>query len=94
MKNIVILGSTGSIGKNGLKIVDEFPGEYNITALSANSNYKELAEQIRKYKPKYAAIGSEEGYKYLKTEFGILRKYIVEMKVLKSLEKLMKRILY
>ncbi len=70
MKNIVILGSTGSIGKNGLKIVDEFPGEYNITALSANSNYKELAEQIRKYKPKYAAIGSEEGYKYLKAEFG------------------------
>ena len=64
MKNIVILGSTGSIGKNGLKIVDEFPGEYNITALSANSNYKELAEQIRKYKPKYAIRISTKDFGY------------------------------
>ena len=70
MKNLVILGSTGSIGKNGLKIVDEFPGEYNVTALSAHSNYRELADQIRKYRPKYATIGNEEGYKALKAEFG------------------------
>ncbi len=70
MKNLAILGSTGSIGKNGLNIVDEFPGEYRVTALSAHSNYKELAEQIRKYSPKYVSIGSEEGYKELKSEFG------------------------
>jgi 1-deoxy-D-xylulose-5-phosphate reductoisomerase len=70
MKNLAILGSTGSIGKNGLNIVDEFPGKYRVTALSAHSNYKELAEQIRKYSPKYVSIGSEEGYKELKAEFG------------------------
>ena len=52
MKKVSILGSTGSIGKNGLAIVDSFPDKFQITALSANENYKELAEQIRKYKPK------------------------------------------
>ncbi len=70
MKKVSILGSTGSIGKNGLAIVDSFPDKLQITALSANENYKELAEQIRKYKPKIACIGSEEGYKELKRDFG------------------------
>lgn len=88
MKNLVILGSTGSIGKNGLKIVDEFPDKYNVTALSANSNYKELAKQIRKYNPKYAAIGSEEGYRELKSEFGDKTKIYFGDEGLKELGKI------
>lgn len=70
MKKVSILGSTGSIGKNGLAIVDSFPEQFEVTALSANENYKELAQQIKKYKPKYVSIGSMEGYKELKKEFG------------------------
>lgn len=70
MKKVSILGSTGSIGKNGLAIVDSFPEQFEVTALSANENYRELAQQIKKYKPKYVSIGSMEGYKELKKEFG------------------------
>ncbi|TDT70647.1 1-deoxy-D-xylulose 5-phosphate reductoisomerase [Hypnocyclicus thermotrophus] len=69
MKNISILGSTGSIGTNALEIIRELKNEFNVIALTANSNYKFLAKQIKEFKPKYVAIGTEEGYKFLKNEF-------------------------
>jgi 1-deoxy-D-xylulose-5-phosphate reductoisomerase len=60
IKNIAILGSTGSIGRNTLRVVDSLnsSGEvrYIIVALSGHNNVELLAEQVKKYKPKYAAI--------------------------------------
>ncbi|MBL7069877.1 MAG: 1-deoxy-D-xylulose-5-phosphate reductoisomerase [Candidatus Omnitrophica bacterium] len=47
MKNIAILGSTGSIGKNSIKIIKELRKDFRILALSANSNIKVLSEQIK-----------------------------------------------
>ncbi len=47
MKNIAILGSTGSIGKNSIKIIKELKKDFRILALSANSNIKELSRQIK-----------------------------------------------
>ncbi|MBE7037645.1 MAG: 1-deoxy-D-xylulose-5-phosphate reductoisomerase [Ruminococcaceae bacterium] len=65
MKNIAVLGSTGSIGTQCLDIA-ESDKNINITALSANSNVKLLEEQIRKFNPPIACIVSEEKYKALK----------------------------
>ena len=56
VKRIAILGSTGSIGKNALRVIDALGSDYEVTALSAHSNAKLLAEQVKKYKPRFAAI--------------------------------------
>lgn len=55
-KKITILGSTGSIGKNALKVIDALGEDFEIIAITANTNIELLAEQVRRYKPKYAAI--------------------------------------
>ena len=66
MKNLSILGSTGSIGRQTLEVADCFD-DINIVALSANSNVRLLAEQAKKYKPDIVCIGSEH-YAELKAE--------------------------
>lgn len=55
-KRIAILGSTGSIGKNALRVIDALGPKYQIAALSAHSSVELLAEQARKYKPEIVAI--------------------------------------
>lgn len=66
---VSILGSTGSIGTQALEVVEDLKGIYNIevTAVSASSNIKLLEEQIRKFKPKYAAVFDENRARELKT---------------------------
>ena len=59
MKNITILGSTGTIGKNTLYVLDKLKNKYKIFALTANSNYSSLFKQIKKYKPRYAVLKCE-----------------------------------
>ncbi|MCI8284123.1 MAG: 1-deoxy-D-xylulose-5-phosphate reductoisomerase [Firmicutes bacterium] len=59
MKSISILGSTGSIGTQTLDIVRENPGLYRVEALSCGKNTALLAEQIREFKPKFAAVSDE-----------------------------------
>ncbi|MBU1077479.1 MAG: 1-deoxy-D-xylulose-5-phosphate reductoisomerase [Spirochaetes bacterium] len=59
MKNIVILGSTGSIGKNSLEIIDKFKDKFNVLALSANKNINLLEKQIKKFKVGMAAVYDE-----------------------------------
>ena len=55
-KRIAILGSTGSIGKNSLEIIKLNKKNFNIKLLSANSNYKEICNQIKLFKPIYFVI--------------------------------------
>lgn len=59
MKKIAILGSTGSIGTQTLEVARE-NGDIEIVALSAGSNIKLLEEQIREFRPKLAAVWTEE----------------------------------
>lgn len=66
MKNLSIIGSTGSIGTQALEVADCFD-DINIVGLSANSNTKLLSEQIRKYKPLVACIMDESRYGELKS---------------------------
>jgi 1-deoxy-D-xylulose-5-phosphate reductoisomerase len=56
MKKIAILGSTGSIGQQTLEVVEELSGQFKVMALTANSSIEILAEQINKFKPKYAVL--------------------------------------
>ena len=58
-KNIAILGSTGSIGINALKVVDRFRDRFNVVALSAYQNKDLLAKQQAKYKIKHVALGAD-----------------------------------
>lgn len=74
MKTLVILGSTGSIGTNTLDIVDRFPGEFRVAGLTAGSNHKALEDQIRKYRPRMAALadeGAAEGLRRRCTGLGV-----------------------
>ncbi len=59
MRNIVILGSTGSIGRNALDIVDRNQDKLNVVGLAANRNHEELARQIKKYSPLYATLSDK-----------------------------------
>ncbi len=106
VKRVAILGSTGSIGKNALRVIDalnalpvppaadssspENRGQrtrlrrtslklrragdestgYEIVALSAHNNVELLAEQVRRWKPKYAAITNPQNYGRLKELIG------------------------
>ena len=59
-KRIAILGSTGSIGKNALRVIEALGGEYEVAAISAHNNVKLLAEQVRKFKPKTTVVTNPE----------------------------------
>ena len=53
-RKISILGSTGSIGRQALEVIEKLDDKFEIVALTAGSNTELLNEQIQKFKPKYA----------------------------------------
>jgi 1-deoxy-D-xylulose-5-phosphate reductoisomerase len=65
VKNIAILGSTGSIGTQTLEVVDSLGPGYRVVALSAGSNYELLSKQVNKYKPELAVINDEQYFDLL-----------------------------
>ncbi|MCA9473058.1 MAG: 1-deoxy-D-xylulose-5-phosphate reductoisomerase [Nitrospirales bacterium] len=67
MKNIVILGSTGSIGASTLDIVSRFPDQFSIVGLTAGNNHEKLEEQIRAFRPRIVALSSETAANALRT---------------------------
>lgn len=67
-KQIAILGSTGSIGRNTLRVVDALGGAFTVAALGAGANIELLAEQTAKYRPRVVAVGEESGVERLKHE--------------------------
>ncbi|MEA3328201.1 MAG: 1-deoxy-D-xylulose-5-phosphate reductoisomerase [Candidatus Omnitrophota bacterium] len=60
MKNIVILGSTGSIGVQALRVIEDFPEKFRIVGLACNSKIELLAEQIYKFNPEVAAVADKK----------------------------------
>ncbi|MCE5300596.1 MAG: 1-deoxy-D-xylulose-5-phosphate reductoisomerase [Spirochaetia bacterium] len=84
MKSVVILGSTGSIGKSALDLFTNGPlKDCRVLALSANENAQELAAQVKKFRPKYAVIGNPE-------KAGVIKKASRSTKVLAGTEGLIK----
>ena len=67
-RKISILGATGSIGVNALKVVSHLENELEVVYLSANKNMTLLIKQIKKYQPKAVCIVDEESYNQVKEE--------------------------
>lgn len=59
MKAISILGSTGSIGCNTLKVVEHLPEDFRVVALSAGRNTEKLAAQIFQFKPELVSVETD-----------------------------------
>ncbi|MFH1790669.1 MAG: 1-deoxy-D-xylulose-5-phosphate reductoisomerase [Candidatus Omnitrophota bacterium] len=59
MKQIVVLGSTGSVGRSALAVIKSHPDRYAVRALAANTNLKLLAEQARAFGVRDVAIGDK-----------------------------------
>ena len=68
-KKIAILGSTGSIGKSSLEIIKLNKKNFEIKLLSANSNYKEICNQIKLFKPIYFVITNYLVYVKVRSKF-------------------------
>lgn len=67
MKRIAVLGSTGSIGKNALDVIEHFPGEFQVVALSTNSNIDLLHRQIKKFHPAVVCVSDNSAALKLKS---------------------------
>ena len=67
MKNVVILGSTGSIGTQSLEVIEEKQG-FSPLAISGNSNIELLEKQVRKFSPRFVAVPNEEKAKELRSK--------------------------
>ena len=69
MKNLIILGSTGSIGVNTLDVVRRHPDKLGVAALCAGSNVKLILEQIAEFRPKCVAICDHSASQTVKSLF-------------------------
>jgi len=66
MKKIALLGSTGSIGRQTIEVVEQNKDKYEIVAITANLNYNLLIKQAREILPKYVVIAEEKYYNEVK----------------------------
>lgn len=66
MKQICILGSTGSIGTQALDVIEQHSDRYEVYCLTANNRYEMLAEQARKFRPAAVVIANKAHYEVLK----------------------------
>ncbi len=65
VRSISILGSTGSIGRQCLGVVESLPGQFTVAAIAAGSNVALAAEQALRHRPKIVSMGTEPGAKEL-----------------------------
>jgi 1-deoxy-D-xylulose-5-phosphate reductoisomerase len=67
MKGLALLGSTGSIGTNVLRIVDAFPDRFRVVGLAAGRRVERLAEQVTRYRPEVVSVADEESLERLES---------------------------
>jgi len=65
MKKISILGSTGSIGRQCLDVVESMPGSFEVVALAAGSNVALVTEQVLRHKPAVVSVSTQEAAREL-----------------------------
>lgn len=68
--NLVVLGSTGSIGRQTLEVVDLYPDRFQVTGLAAFDELDLLTEQVKKYRPRMVALGDASLYKQCRSRLG------------------------
>lgn len=61
MIRVAILGSTGSIGRSTLEVIERHPDRFTVVALAANQAIDTLARQVERYRPSVAVLGREGG---------------------------------
>lgn len=69
-KNVSILGSTGSIGRQTLEVISAFPNKFNVIGLSARDNINLLVEQVKKFQPKIVSVDTEASAEALQKKLG------------------------
>lgn len=62
-RKISIIGSTGSIGRQALEVIEKLQDKFEIIALTGGANVELLREQALKFKPKYVCVGNSKGEK-------------------------------
>src|ERR1700760_1431710 len=70
MKNVVLLGSTGSIGTSTIKVADDLPDQVRLIGLAAGNNVELLLDQTRKHKPQAISISDPAKTKQLRDALG------------------------
>ncbi len=68
MKQVAILGSTGSIGRNALRVIESLGNAFCVAGLGAGSNVTLLAEQIEQHRPRIVSVSDEEAAENLRRE--------------------------
>ena len=69
MKNVVLLGSTGSIGTSTCKVAEDLPDDIRLIGLAAGRNSKLLREQVKQFSPSAISINCPDAAKELVNEF-------------------------
>lgn len=69
MKNLVVLGSTGSIGTQTLDVVRQHPDMFHVSVLVANRSDELLEKQIEEFQPQLAVLSDEEAYTRLRQRY-------------------------
>jgi 1-deoxy-D-xylulose-5-phosphate reductoisomerase len=70
VKRLAIVGSTGSIGRSALAVVDAHPDKLTVVALAAGDNDSLLAEQVQRYRPEVVAMATGQGVDRLRSACG------------------------
>jgi 1-deoxy-D-xylulose-5-phosphate reductoisomerase len=70
IKQVVILGATGSVGQSTLSVLSLHPNEYKVLGLSAHSRMAELAKLTQQYQPAFVAVPNEDAAKQFKLALG------------------------
>jgi 1-deoxy-D-xylulose-5-phosphate reductoisomerase len=70
MIGVAVLGSTGSIGDSTLDVLARHPQRYRLVAIAANTNAEKLAQQVRTYRPAYAALADARAGNELRNLLG------------------------
>jgi len=73
MKRIAILGSTGSIGRQCLSVVECLPGRFEIVAIAAGTNIALAAEQVARHSPKLVSVATRQGTDELRAALKLQR---------------------
>ena len=76
MKNLILLGSTGSIGTQVLEVIDYINEEWNVEVLTANRSSEQITNQAKKYKPSYVIMADESSAQEVKLN---LRDYNIKV---------------
>jgi 1-deoxy-D-xylulose-5-phosphate reductoisomerase len=70
LKNIAILGSTGSVGQNSLEVISQFPERFRVAYLSTNRGIDLLVEQIERFRPSGVSVMESDSAEFLQNKFG------------------------